>query len=143
MNRIRSTLLLVLLVSLASSQSCLDINGNPVTWWAKLIYPGSVPGGFGYFDSTFSAPSFVQYQQSVDSTGTPLYNTLNQINTMNLQTTAWNDEMPNGTTSSTKAHSKGVLAYNQQSMLGFFLCHSIPQYPAFIGFNINITINSS
>ncbi len=106
-------LLLLGLIVLANSQPCLDINGNPVNWWVKLIYPGSVPGGFAYLDSSFAAPSFVNYQQEADSPGSPMYNTLNQINTMGLQTSAWNDEMPNGTTSSTKAHSKGVLAYNQ------------------------------
>ena len=91
MNPASRVILFIILVSLTNSQSCLDINGNPVNWWVKLIYPGSVPGGFAYFDHTFSAPSFVTYQQGADSTGTPLYNTLNQINTMNLQTSAWND----------------------------------------------------
>lgn len=85
------TLVAIFLLVLANSQPCLDINGNPVNWWVKLIYPGTVPGGFSYFDSTYAAPSFVSYQQAADSPGTPLYNTLNQINTMGLQTSAWND----------------------------------------------------
>lgn len=55
--------LAVFLLVVANSQPCLDINGNPVNWWVKLIYPGSVPGGFAYLDSTFAAPSFVNYQQ--------------------------------------------------------------------------------
>jgi len=136
-------LLLVALLAFANTQSCLDPNGNPVDWWVKLLYPGSVPGGFGYIDSTYTAPSFVLYPNEPDTPGTPLFRTLQQINDQNLQTAAWNDEMPNGTTSSTKAHSKGVLAFNNLTSQGFFLCHSIPQYPAFNGFTVNITINSS
>jgi hypothetical protein len=83
--------LTLILCARVHSQTCLDINGNPVNWWVKLLYPGSVSGGFGYFDSTYAAPSFVLYPQDPDSLGTPLYNTLNQINVMNLQTSAWND----------------------------------------------------
>lgn len=108
-----SLVLLLSLITLSACQPCLDNNGNPVNWWVKLLFPGSVPGGYAYLDSTFAAPSFVIYQPEPDSPGSAMYNTLNQINTMGLQTSAWNDEMPNGTTSSTKAHSKGVLAYNQ------------------------------
>lgn len=84
-------LLLACLIALSSSQPCLDINGNPVNWWVKLLFPGTVPGGYAYFDSSYSAPSFTIFQQEPDSPGTPMYNTLNQINTMNLQTSAWND----------------------------------------------------
>ena len=56
-------LLVLCFLALSNSQPCLDINGNPVNWWGTMIYPGSVPGGFAYFDSTFTAPSFVLYQQ--------------------------------------------------------------------------------
>lgn len=48
---------------------------------------------------------------------------------MNLETLAWNDEHPNGKSSSYKAHSKGVLAFNSDSQQGFFFDHSIPKYP--------------
>ena len=87
----QSIILLLCLLAFANSQTCLDVNGNPVNWWAKLIFPGSVPGGYAYIDSSYSAPSFVVNQPEADSPGTPLYNTLNQINTMGLQTSAWND----------------------------------------------------
>jgi hypothetical protein len=87
----QSIILLICLLGLANAQTCLDSNGNPVNWWAKLIFPGSLPGGYAYIDSSYSAPSFVINQPEADSPGSPLYNTLNQINIMGLQTSAWND----------------------------------------------------
>ena len=84
-------LVLLLVASLASSQQCLDPNGTPVAWWVQLIFPGTVPGGFGYIDSTFVSSQFTIHNQAQDSKGTPLWNTFNQINTMSLQTIAWND----------------------------------------------------
>lgn len=88
----RSSILLVLcFLALSNAQPCLDMNGNPVNWWVKLLFPGSVPGGYAYLDSTYSSPTFTLFQQEPDSPGTPLYNTLDQINSMGLQTSAWND----------------------------------------------------
>ena len=39
----------------------------------------------------------------------------------------WNDEIPNGATSSSKAHSKGVMGYASDG--GFLLRHSTPRFP--------------
>ena len=132
-----------ILIASVCSQTCLDPNGNPVSWWVQLIFPGSVPGGFAYFDSSYTAPSFVIEQQDPDAQTTPMTRTLSQINTINLQSTAWNDEHPSGSKSSSKAHSKGVYAYNDVSQIGFFIDHSMPAFPAFNGFTVNTTIDSS
>lgn len=60
-----------------------------------------------------------------------------------MNSMAWNDQKPNGTTSSVKAHSKGVLAFDEKTARGFIIVHSLPQFPAFNGFIINTTINDS
>lgn len=86
-----SIVLVLCLIALSNSQPCLDPNGNPVNWWVKLLFPGTVPGGFAYLDSSYAAPSFVIFQEDPDSLNTPLTRTLQQINDMNLQTAAWND----------------------------------------------------
>lgn len=62
---------------------------------------------------------------------------------MKLQSVAWNDETPAGKTSSYKAHSKTVLAYNSESFEGFMIDHSIPKFPAFNGFTVDTEIDSS
>lgn len=142
MNNQYKLVFLLVLISVNADQ-CLNPSGTMVNWWVQMLFPGSVPGGFGYIDSTYTAPSFVVHQEDPDSTGTPMTRTLSQINTLKLQSVAWNDEKPDGNTSSTKAHSKGVIGYNQATHKGFFIVHSIPQFPAFNGFTINTTIDAS
>jgi hypothetical protein len=134
-------LALILTSTLSQCRGCVGLGGREVAWWIQLIYPKKMGSGFGYFDSTFAAPSFVLSSDPADSEAAPLNLTLTQINTHGLQTIAWSDEMPNGTTSSTKAHSKAVLAFNTNYTEGFLLGHSIPLYPAFSGFVVNQTIN--
>lgn len=41
----------------------------------------------------------------------------------------WNDETPDGSVSSSRAHSKGVIGYAQSG--GFFLRHSTPRFPPY------------
>ena len=41
----------------------------------------------------------------------------------------YNDEDPNGTDDSDRAHSKGVVSYDSSS--GFWLVHSVPKYPPY------------
>ena len=134
---------LTILLVAAKADQCLNPNGTVVNWWLQLVFPGSVPGGFAYIDSTYAAPSFVIHSEAADSAGTPMTRTLSQINSLKLESVAWNDEKPDGNTSSTKAHSKGVIGYYQKTSKGFFIVHSIPQFPAFNGFTINTTIDSS
>lgn len=134
--------LILSILALSNADQCLNPSGTMVSWWVQMIFPGTTPG-YAYFDSTFTAPSFVVHTQLADSAGTAMTRTLSQINTLKLESLAWNDEKPDGTTSSTKAHSKGVAAYYKKTSKGFFIVHSIPQYPAFTGFTINTTIDSS
>lgn len=35
-----------------------------------------------------------------------------QINDLSMQYIIWNDQLPNGTTTSSKAHAKGLLAFD-------------------------------
>ena len=61
-------LIITTILILASfSQPCLDPNGNPVSWWVQLLFPGSVPGGFAYIDSSATSPDFVIHQEAPDS----------------------------------------------------------------------------
>jgi len=39
----------------------------------------------------------------------------------------YNDEFPNGTTTETAAHAKGVVAFDGYS--GFWMLHSVPHFP--------------
>lgn len=73
----------ILLVA-AKADQCLNPNGTAVNWWLQMVFPGSVPGGFAYIDSTYAAPSFVIHSEAADSAGTPMTRTLSQINSLKL-----------------------------------------------------------
>jgi hypothetical protein len=83
---------------------------------------------------------FIYHDVKVDLGNTPLTKTLNLINSNILDHVAWNDEKPSGETSSSNAHSKGLFGFSLTASKGFFISHSLPKYPAFIGDKINITI---
>lgn len=138
------TLTLVLLLLGAAAQSCLGQDGQPVGWWVLLKVPPRINAtGYGYYDSRMASPQFLVYDADPDAPDAPLGATLLLINQMGLQHVAWNDEKPGGSTSSTSAHSKGVIAYDLQKGRGFFLSHSVPKYPAFADGQVDPTIAAS
>lgn len=108
-----SLVVLAVCIPLIYANSCLSVDGEYRDWWVQLIFNGNHSNGFAYFDSSFVAPSFVAHTEKADSSGTALARTLVQINDFNLQTIAWNDEWPTGQKSSVKAHSKGVMAFDE------------------------------
>jgi hypothetical protein len=44
----------------------------------------------------------------------------------------YNDQPPNHSISLIYGHSKGVLAFHDQTQTGFWLVHSVPQFPSII-----------
>lgn len=78
---------------------------------------------------THISPSLLPHQitgRSLANSGA-LGNTLSQIYKGSEGYVMWNDEIPNGATSSSKAHSKGVMGYSSTG--GFLLRHSTPRFP--------------
>jgi deoxyribonuclease-2 len=60
-----------------------------------------------------------------------LIGTLNQIYNRTLSGyIMWNDETPSGHNDESRAHSKGVLGFNENA--GFYLRHSVPRYPNYV-----------
>jgi hypothetical protein len=90
MNKYCVLLIVVLLVG-SNADQCLNPSGTMVSWWVQMVFPGGLPAGFAYFDSTFTAPSFVVHTESADAAGTPMTRTLSQINSLKLESVAWND----------------------------------------------------
>lgn len=124
--------------------TCINNEGIAVDWWVVLKVPGKLgKTGFGYYDSQTTVAKMGLRTNPPDQQNTALWRTLEQINTAGLQVVAWNDENPNGTTSSSLAHSKTVIAVSQTEKMGFIMVHSIPKYPAFSGNKVNQTIASS
>ena len=124
----------VLAISLVAHQAhaigCLDENGHAVDWWIVYKLP-NVHGnsasqeGFGY---AYTDPSTSLHitGRSLKNTGA-LWYTLNQVYSGQEGYVMWNDETPDGKTSSTHAHAKGVMGYTSTG--GFLLRHSTPRFP--------------
>ncbi|EFX90243.1 hypothetical protein DAPPUDRAFT_39768 [Daphnia pulex] len=124
----------------ASSLSCRNEDGQPVDWFVLYKLPSSNSGGakdgraYVYrtsSSSTQAGSTWISSGQAIDSPSSlpgqtlePIYNS--PVNNKRLLL-MYNDEFPNGTSSETSAHAKGVVAFDGQS--GFWLVHSVPRFP--------------
>ena len=143
---IKQLVCLIFLLTLTLSQSCLSQDGKPVAWWVVIkVPPKTGHYGYGYYDSTMKTATFIYHSNRIDQGNTPLTYTFTEINSLKMEHIAWNDEKPTGEVSSSVAHSKGIIAYQQAGAgsKGLLLTHSIPKYPAFSSGNINPTIADS
>lgn len=107
--------ILICLLCYGQGQQCRNKNNWRVDWWVMIQFPGSVSTGYAYFDSRFAAPTMAVYTEEPDSATSPLNKTLNQIANLSMYTIAWNDQAPDGSESTTKAHSKSVGAYDTRN----------------------------
>jgi len=115
--------------------SCKDPNGNPTDWFVILLFPNSTSGddsiNFGYFDENSKNLKYYGYKKGnfppIDlTTEIPLDDSSSNY-------FVWNDDTQNDPpkrnleSDSGKAHSKGVLVYDQNG--GYILIHSLPRFP--------------
>lgn len=121
----------LLLLFVANAQYCISQDGEPIEWWIVLKVPPKIGNsGFAYYDSNTKTGKMMFYDENVDINATALTMTIGAFNGNNYEVVAWNDEKPNGSTSSTAAHSKGFIGYSYKNSRGFFISHSIPKYPS-------------
>lgn len=130
-------------VHLIAGQSCISESGNEVDWWIIIKVPKDSSSSverlsrgraFLYLDSVTAASSssFAVSSLDLNSTQGALGRTLTQTYRdarLNSQGYVFfNDEEPDGTVSSSLAHSKGVLSYNVNTNKAFYLIHSMPGF---------------
>ena len=125
----------------ASSLQCVDENGVNVDWAILYKLPkqenkrqsGFVHEGLGYvyFTSTSPQSGWKLSNHSINDLSSlpgrilaPLFNT---DVSKNILFALYNDEHPDGHTSFTDGHTKGVVAFDQNE--GFWLVHSVPHFP--------------
>lgn len=122
---------------------CVDEDGNHVDWLVLYKLPRKsefpppagkkdyIEDGQGYMYLTSKSPehgwteSDKSIKDSLSIPGrilSPVYEKSN-----NLLYMFYNDEHPDGNTSFTRGHTKGVVAFGPMS--GFWLVHSVPKYP--------------
>lgn len=110
--------------------SCLNSKGAKVEYnmMIKLPRKEQEPCGYLYLET---GNKFTVEKNHIDDSTEALTKTLAQVK-KGMTVYAWNDEWPDGKhTSATKAHSKGVFAYDTSTKLGFYLVHSVPKFPDF------------
>lgn len=85
-------ILALVAVNMVQSQGCLNLAGEPVSWWVMLKVPPMIGNsGYGYYDSNSKNSQFEVINNNVDAEGSPLARTLAFINSEGLQRIAWND----------------------------------------------------
>ena len=119
--------------------------GKPVDWWflyklPKLTSSTTTDAARGYeylyFDNTIAvapSPALVKSQYTLDADNGALFNTLDQLFSAPTADMGWilyNDEVPpDGPTSLTLGHTKGVIGFDAASNTAFWLLHSWPKFP--------------
>lgn len=106
--------------------SCLDESGNPVDHFQALKYPGS--GEYDYFGD--GDKEFKHSSHTLETTKGAIGETLMQIYADKGDKVAYimyNDEDPSEHAHDSRAHSKGVFAFDKKQ--GFWLIHSVPRFP--------------
>ncbi len=116
--------LLFVLITITSF-SCIDHKSLPVDSWSIFKHPTE----FGYH--LFVNDSIIEFSDSIVSFTSPLIRTLNTTHSNYI---LYNDQPPNGWTTAIKAHSKGIIVFNEHR--GFWIIHSIPKFPDFKSNNI-------
>merc|ERR1719468_514378 len=118
---------IVLVPALTEAFSCLDDSGNFADYFAALKGNG---GSDVHFHGASSSGHFTA-STDMGSSSSAIVRTVGQLYGNFADSFAYalyNDEDPSGSTSSTRAHSKGVILFDGSK--GFWLVHSFPKWPA-------------
>ena len=142
--RLVTALVLVFLVTGGGTQlGCRDQHGYSVDWWVLYKPPKIrttldpfVDEGTGYlhYSSMLNMLSLsmwvlsdVSINDSLSAPGRTLQPIYDDPWRDSLIYVFYNDGLPNGTTKSSKGHTKGVVAFDGDR--GFWMVHSVPHFP--------------
>lgn len=93
---------------------CINNEGKPVEWWFAIKSNHGTK--YSYYDGSSKGTKLTPQTKQTLSAGNNscVERTLNQVynNKDSINYVGYNDENPNGTTSFTLGHSKGVLAFD-------------------------------
>ena len=133
-------LLLAMLLAPSSAVSCVDERGTPVDWWFALKHPRWTGKDHSVCIDNCSGTGYV-YVTSASTLGTWQIGSAPITSNMSLlgvQLSAiyagkvdsyvfYNDQLPDGSWSSTYGHSKGFFAFDESG--AYWVQHSIPKFP--------------
>ncbi|XP_043189703.1 deoxyribonuclease-2-alpha-like [Amphibalanus amphitrite] len=125
--------------SSAGPLGCRDQNNNLVDWYVLYKLPiltyatGFARNGSAYlhFSSASTEGQWSLSEVSIDNPQSPpgltLADVYDQPERDGLQYVFYNDEWPDGSTTSTEGHTKGVVAFEGDQ--GFWMIHNVPKFP--------------
>jgi deoxyribonuclease-2 len=126
----------LLIFHCACDINCLDNNGKAVDWWVAYKLP-KLSGNSNHFISDGKGYAYMDenshrleiFQKVISDESSFIGRTLDQVykNSKDVGRLMWNDETPFGKTTTSRAHAKGVLLFNDK--VGVFVRHSIPNFP--------------
>ena len=131
-------LLLACFAAIAFSDlTCLDRQGNPKVWTVSYQFPGNVTNDtlrYAYLDDNLG-PSFkIIPDKNADDKGEALANTIDAINNFqgeNKSLMIFTNVPPDGNITSTGAHAKVILAFDNATQTGIYILHTFLSYPDF------------
>jgi deoxyribonuclease-2 len=137
MRTVRLTIAFAILLIVSHSQqlSCTDEKGSNVDWFAALrVYKEREPRVYLKHDSNTRNGKFKEVSE-FDFIG----GQFKQIDLDEQMVMLWNDGHPyeKGRSFLNNAHSKGILAWDDQKQEGLWIIHSIPWYPFIEGNKLN------
>eukprot|EP00794_Sanderia_malayensis_P011019 gene11019-12183_t len=139
-----SPFLLLLLLGLFPSKSeqlsCISDSGKNVDWFIAYKIPKKIDNpiqdGYGYAYMDAQTQGFRVSKFSANDKSSSMGATLQQVyenaekQKDSLAYVFYNDANPDGKEFFTYAHSKGDIAFDNDS--GFWLVHSVPKYPGYV-----------
>lgn len=115
------------IVATVKSMHCMDESGAAVDWW----FLSKHPGGASYSFVTSQEFSWTSGSRDVTNTGSLMGQQMAGIYAgTDPNYVFYNDQKPDGSTSSSHGHSKGFFSYNDDS--AFWVQHSIPDFPNYV-----------
>lgn len=129
-------LFIVCEVVYAAGLTCKDMNGNKVDWYYVYKLPKITKHPHPFIEKGVAFYSLDNYQQkfqlsesSMEERSQPIAQTLQQIYDQPhmIAYYMYNDQPPDGTEKHSRGHTKGVVAYDDNT--GFWMIHSLPKFP--------------
>ena len=120
------SVLLSTLVSYSNAFQCVNEFGHEVDWFiAMRLNPSKDPREYAVIDSNDSMNWRSTNEESIFG------NLFDAVSPGDDHVIAWNDNPADNTTSTSTsyAHSKGLMAIERDGNTGFLLTHSIPEFP--------------
>jgi len=135
-NKILAIFALASVFTVASAGlSCMDREGNPVSWFTFIKYPENMTydgARYAYLDANLGKNYKIILGSHADDEDEALPNTIAAINGIpeeSINLYIYNDEPANTPYNPDGGHAKGFIAFDNVTQTGIYVMHSLPKFP--------------